>query len=90
MRDTIFYADRVSIALPDSEPAEDCHRVILMSICIVRSDTKVMPIYTKKEPKTKGTAIAEKARARSNGLTSAKLQRNLAKAMTLIYGGGIS
>ena len=41
----------------------------------------------KKEPKTKGTTIAEKARARSNGLTSAERQRHLAKAMTLIYGG---
>lgn len=41
----------------------------------------------KKEPKTKGTEIAEKARARSNSLTSAERQRNLAKAMTLIYGG---
>ena len=41
----------------------------------------------KKETKTKGTAIAEKARARSNGLSSAERQRNFAKAMTLIYGG---
>lgn len=40
-----------------------------------------------KEPKTKGTAIAEKARARTNDLTTAERQRNLAKAMTLIYGG---
>jgi hypothetical protein len=41
----------------------------------------------KKETKTKGTTIAEKARARSNALTGAERQRNLAKAMTLIYGG---